>query len=80
MSQKLTVDQCFQKLLTNLNPTERQRQRIQKTRNSIDSVFANDRRIFLNTQQQSSFLTGSYARNTIIRPIDDIDLICQGSL
>ena len=70
----LTVDQSFQKFLSNLNPTDRQRQRIQKTRESIDAALINDPRIFLNTQKQISFLTGSYSRRTIIRPLDDIDL------
>ena len=74
MTEILSVEQSFQKLISNLNPTEKQRQLIQTTRNTIDNVLANDNRIFLVTQQQSSFLTGSYKRNTIIRPLDDIDL------
>ena len=74
MTNNLTVDQSFQKLLANLNPTDKQLQRIKRTRESIDAVLVNDPRIFLNTQKQISFLTGSYSRNTIIRPIDDIDL------
>lgn len=74
MSNNLTIDQSFQKFLTNLNPTENQRQRIQTTRDTIDYVLSNDSRIYLNTQKQASFLTGSYLRKTIIRPIDDIDL------
>lgn len=74
MTEDLTIDQSFQKFLTNLNPTDKQLQRIQKTRESIDALLINDPRIFLNTQKQISFLTGSYSRKTIIRPIDDIDL------
>ena len=74
MSKNLTIDQSFQKFLTNLNPTDKQLQRIQTTRDTIDSVLSNDTRIYLDTQKQTSFLTGSYSRNTIIRPIDDIDL------
>ena len=74
MTDNLTVAQSFQKFLTNLNPTDKQRQRIQTTRESIDAALVNDPRIFLNTQKQTSFLTGSYFRKTIIRPIDDIDL------
>ncbi len=74
MTKKLTIEQSFQKFLTNLNPTEKQLQAIQKTRASIDNVLSNDQRIFLHTQKQPSFLTGSYSRGTIIRPIDDIDL------
>jgi len=74
MTENLTIDQSFQKFLTNLNPTDKQLQQIQKTRNSIDAALINDDQIFLNTQKQISFLTGSYSRKTIIRPIDDIDL------
>lgn len=74
MTKNLTIDQSFQKFLTNLNPTDKQREQIRKTRDSIDAALINDDRIFLNTQKQFSFLTGSYSRKTIIRPIDDIDL------
>lgn len=74
MRNNLTIDQSFKKFLTNLNPTNKQLQRIQKTRESIDAALVNDDRIALNTQKQISFLTGSYSRKTIIRPIDDIDL------
>lgn len=74
MTKNLTIDQSFQKFLTNLNPTVKQLQQIQKTRDSIDAILVNDDQIFLNTQKQISFLTGSYSRKTIIRPIDDIDL------
>lgn len=74
MTKNLTIDQSFQKFLTNLNPTNKQLQQIRKTRDSIDTVLVNDDRISLNTQKQISFLTGSYSRKTIIRPIYDIDL------
>ena len=74
MTKNLTIDQSFKKLITNLNPTDKQLQRIQKTRDSIDAALINEPRISLNTQNQISFLTGSYSRKTIIRPIDDIDL------
>ncbi|MDO9530178.1 MAG: hypothetical protein Q7J27_13615 [Syntrophales bacterium] len=74
MTKNLTIDQSFQKFLTNLNPTDKQRERIQKTRDSIDAALINDDRISLCTSKQISFLTGSYSRKTIIRPIDDIDL------
>lgn len=74
MAKELTIEQSFKKFLSNLNPTDRQIQRIQKTRASIDDLLINAPRIFLNPQKQISFLTGSYSRKTIIRPIDDIDL------
>ena len=69
-----TVEQSFKKFLTNLNPTEKQLQQIQTTRETIDNLFSNDEQIYLHPQKQPSFLTGSYARNTIIRPLHDIDL------
>jgi len=74
MTKNLTIDQSFQNFLTNLNPTDKQRERIWKTRDSIDAALINDHRISLNAQKQISFLTGSYLRKTLIRPIDDIDL------
>lgn len=74
MAKDLTIDQSFQKLLINLNPTDNQLRRIQKTRASIDTALVNHPHISLNAEKQISFLTGSYSRNTIIRPIDDIDL------
>lgn len=74
MGNNLTIDQSFQKFLTNLNPTDIQKKRIQRTRETIDAALLNDDRISLNTNEQTSFLTGSYSRKTIIRPIDDIDL------
>ena len=74
MTKDLTTEQSFQRFLTNLNPTDKQRRRIEKTRDTIGAALVNDDRIFLTTQKLISFLTGSYSRRTIIRPIDDIDL------
>jgi hypothetical protein len=70
----MTVIQSFETMLSKLEPTTRQKGEIQTKRETIDSVLQNDRRIFLAKGNQSSFFTGSYKRNTIIRPIDDIDL------
>jgi hypothetical protein len=77
MHDELTVEQSFQKLLENLNPTEIQLQRIRTTRETIDSALASDPGIHLCDGKQQSFLTGSYARKTIIRPIGDIDLYAR---
>ncbi len=71
---RMTVNQSFQKMLLNLNPTEKQRADIQTTRDTIDQVLQNDTRIHLVSFQQPSFFTGSYSRHTIIRPLGDIDL------
>ena len=70
----MTVMQSFQKMLSNLNPTEKQRTAIQTTRDTIDQALRNDPKINLFSSQQPSFFTGSYGRHTIIRSLDDIDL------
>ena len=61
-------------MLSNLNPTDKQRVAIQTTRDTIDQILSNDPNIYLFSSEQPSFLTGSYSRHTIIRPLDDIDL------
>ena len=70
----MTVIKSFETMLSRLEPTIPQKKAIQRTRETIDNVLKNHPRIFLGRPQQPSFLTGSYKRNTIIRPIDDIDL------
>lgn len=70
----MTGKESFEKMLSNLEPTQRQREAIQKKRENIDSVIKRHPRIHLAESSQPSFLTGSYKRNTLIRPIDDVDL------
>lgn len=70
----MTVIKSFETMLSRLEPSIPQKKAIQRTRETIDNVLKNHPRIFLGRPQQPSFLTGSYKRNTIIRPIDDIDL------
>jgi len=70
----MTIIKSFETMLSRLEPTIPQKKAIQRTRETIDNVLKNHPRIFLGRPQQPSFLTGSYKRNTIIRPIDDIDL------
>ena len=70
----MTASQSFQKMLSNLNPTEKQRASIQVTRDTIDQTLQNNPRIHLVSTEQPSFFTGSYSRHTIIRPLYDIDL------
>ncbi len=67
-------EQSFRTMLSNLNPTEKQRAAIQTTRDTIDQALSNEPNIHLFSSEQPSFLTGSYSRYTIIRPLDDIDL------
>jgi len=70
----MTASKSFETMLLRLGPTIPQKTNIQRTRETIDNVLKNHPRIFLAKPQQPSFLTGSYKRNTLIRPIDDIDL------
>ncbi len=70
----MTANQSFQKMLSNLNPTDKQRASIQTTRDTIEQALRNDPKIHLMSYEQPSFFTGSYSRHTIIRPLDDIDL------
>ena len=70
----MTASKSFETMLLRLEPTIPQKTAIQRTRETIDNVLKNHPRIFLAKPQQPSFLTGSYKRNTLIRPIDDIDL------
>ena len=63
-----TIPQTFHGFLSSLELTEKQRK------------DASDQHIYLRTQLQQrmsvqdNFLSGSYARNTAIRPLDDIDV------
>lgn len=70
----MTIDQYFQNLLASLSPTQAQIQNIRTTRAQIDDVLRKHPRLYHVPGKPISFLTGSYRRNTIIRPIDDIDL------
>jgi hypothetical protein len=70
----MSADQAFKEMLSRLNLTQKQRERIRATRETIDAVLTNDDKIYLHPTKQTSFFTGSYSRKTIIRPIDDIDL------
>lgn len=70
----MSVNKSFETMLSRLEPTTPQKKAIQRTRETIDNVLKNHPKIFFGKPQQLSFITGSYKRNTIIRPIDDIDL------
>ena len=70
----MTAIKSFETMLSRLEPTIIQKRAIQTTRETIDSVLKNSPKISLVTQRQASFLTGSYRRNTLTRPIQDIDL------
>ena len=70
----MTVNKSFETMLSRLEPTSIQKGSIKTARETIDSVLYNAPKVFLAEGTHSSFLTGSYKRNTLIRRIDDIDL------
>lgn len=69
----MTVLQYFNELASRLNLTETQVEGVSKSRGRILAALQGSSRIFL-IYQKPSFYTGSYSRETIIRPLDDIDL------
>lgn len=69
----MTVLQYFNDLASRLNLTETQVEGVSKSRDRILAALQGSPRISL-IYQKPSFYTGSYSRETIIRPLDDIDL------
>jgi len=69
----MTVLQYFNDLASRLNLTETQVEGVSKSRDGILAALQGSPRISL-IYQKPSFYTGSYSRETIIRPLDDIDL------
>ena len=69
-----SINDDFEKLLSNLEPTALQRAAIIKHRETIDQALINSPALKLYNSTRPSFLTGSYKRNTLIRPINDVDL------
>jgi hypothetical protein len=67
----MTFLSAFEEMLSRIEPTIIQKRAIQRTRDTIDQVLQSNPKIVL---VKESFLTGSYKRNTLIRPIEDIDL------
>lgn len=69
----MTVLHYFSDLASRLNLTEIQVEGVSKSRDRLLAALSGSSRIFL-IYQKPSFYTGSYSRETIIRPLDDIDL------
>ncbi len=69
-----SLNDDFEKLLSNLEPTVSQRAAIKNHRATIDQTLKNSPELTLLDQNRPSFLTGSYKRSTLIRPINDVDL------
>lgn len=65
-----TLLQSIQALIENITVTDRQEGNISSSVNNIISTLEKDDALFL----KESFLNGSYERDTIIRPLEDIDI------
>jgi len=65
-----TLLQSISKLIDNISVTDRQEENITTSVNNITSTLENDETLKL----KETFLNGSYERDTIIRPLDDIDI------
>lgn len=65
-----TLLQSIQTLIENITVTDRQEENISSSVNNIISTLEKDDALYL----KESFLNGSYERDTIIRPLHDIDI------
>jgi len=64
----ITISSGFQKLKENLEPTGLQTTTVSTRQNNVREVVENDLAVL------DSFLTGSYARSTMIAPLKDADV------
>lgn len=69
----MTVLQYFNDLASHLNLTDKQIESVNASRERILTALQSSPKISL-IYQKPCFYTGSYSRDTIIRPLDDIDL------
>ncbi len=67
-----TVSQAFEKFRQDLEPLQSEKQAIIKRHTYIRETFSNK---IENDGRKHSFLSGSYSRNTLIRPISDVDIV-----
>lgn len=69
----MTVLQYFNDFASRLNLTDKQIESVNASRDRILTALQSSSKIYL-IYQKPCFYTGSYSRDTIIRPLDDIDL------
>lgn len=63
----------FEKFSSKIEPTEKETNAISASQNKMREILKNSTEISL----VDSFLTGSYARQTMIRPLKDVDFLVQ---
>jgi hypothetical protein len=66
-----TLLQSIQELIDNISVTDRQEENIKNSTANLDSHLMNEES---NLFVEKTFTNGSYERDTIIRPLDDIDV------
>jgi hypothetical protein len=63
----------FEKFRSRIEPTEKEKNAISASQNKMRKILKNSTEISV----VNSFLTGSYARQTMIRPLKDVDFLVQ---
>lgn len=66
-----TLLQCIETMISNISVSDRQEEKIKSSLSNIEGYLKNEEND-LNVSR--TFTTGSYERDTIIRPLNDIDL------
>jgi hypothetical protein len=67
----MTLLQCIEKLIENISVTDRQEENI---KNSVNNLTDNLKKTESNLFIHEVFTNGSYERDTMLRPLNDIDL------
>jgi hypothetical protein len=67
------VEQAFDLYLSRIVPPRTQIEAAQRSHNAVRNFLANDD--YFGPMIVADFLNGSYARNTVVRPIKDVDVI-----
>ncbi len=67
------VGKAFKLYLQRITPPATQLEAARRSNNALRSSLRNDR--YFGGLLETTFLNGSYARNTVIRPINDVDII-----
>ena len=67
------VSEAFKVYVKRITPPPTQLRAAQRSNNALRKYLKND--AYFGKLLEGAFLNGSYARNTVIRPINDVDII-----
>lgn len=70
---KQSILEEFEKFRSKIEPTEKEKRSISESHNKMRNILQNSTEISV----VDSFLTGSYARQTMIKPLKDVDFLVQ---